>query len=178
LLVLCCIRLIFKTTFKQHTSSSRAPTRTGIGANGGITGDSTGLARKGRPGQRRRRRRRRGCFLATLALSYRQHRGALSTLYDQYMPPLASARPGAGSNSTAPASRAPRARTLNRKYGRLHLLKTRPGYRTRRPGPSPGGMGRRCCHPAGPCTELWRRYGALESRWGRFVCSTAASPGP
>ena len=56
------------------------------------------------------------------------------------------------------------ARALNRKYGRLHLLKTRPGNRTRRSGPSPGGMGRRGCHPAGPCTELWRRYGAPEFR--------------
>jgi hypothetical protein len=37
----------------------------------------------------------------------------------------------------------PPARTLNRKYGRLHLMKTRPEDRTRRPGPSPGGMGRR-----------------------------------
>jgi hypothetical protein len=55
-------------------------------------------------------------------------------------------------------------RTLNRKYGRLHLLKTRPGDRTRRPGPSPGGIGWKGCHPAGPCTELWRRYGAPEFR--------------
>jgi hypothetical protein len=37
----------------------------------------------------------------------------------------------------------PPPRTLNRKYGRRHLLKTRPGDRIRRSGPSPGGMGRR-----------------------------------
>jgi hypothetical protein len=35
-----------------------------------------------------------------------------------------------------------------------------PEDRTRRSGLSPGGMERRCCHPAGPCTESWRRYGA------------------
>jgi hypothetical protein len=60
--------------------------------------------------------------------------------------------------------REPLARTLNRKYGRRHLLKTRHGDRTRRSGPSPGGMGWKGCHPAGPCTELWRRYGAPEFR--------------
>jgi hypothetical protein len=56
------------------------------------------------------------------------------------------------------------ARTLNRKYGRLHLMKTRPEDQTRRSGPSPGGMGRRGCHPARLCTELGRRYGPREFR--------------
>jgi hypothetical protein len=51
-------------------------------------------------------------------------------------------------------------RALNRKYGRRHLMKTRPGDRARRPGPSPGDMGRRGCHTAGRSlhrvmTSLW-----------------------
>jgi hypothetical protein len=43
-------------------------------------------------------------------------------------------------------------------------LKTRPGDRTRRSGPSPGGMGWKGCHPVGPCTEL-----AMASLWSPRV---------
>jgi hypothetical protein len=72
------------------------------------------------------------------------------------------------------------ARALNRKYGiwAASPVENTPWGPNHAVRSIPGGMGRRDCHPVGPCTELWRRYGALEFRWGRLVCSTAASPGP
>jgi hypothetical protein len=55
------------------------------------------------------------------------------------------------------------ARTLNRKYGRRHLLKTRPGDRTRRSGPPPGGHGMEGLPPS------WSLHRVMASLWSSRV---------